>query len=409
MQAPLTIKKQTLMARQPIFNANIETVAYELLYRADNQLNAAIFDFSGSLATINVLLNSFTSIYQKDQLKRVPAFINLTYDLIVNGTLPNLPTNQIVLEILEDIEVTEELIRSVKSLKKKGYTIALDDFLYDDKFIPLLKLAHIIKVDVLNMSFEQVSAQVAKIKEYNVILLAEKVETQQMFKHCKQQGFTLFQGYFLAEPEIIEGQKMDACQIKTLAIIQALQNPKAIASDIEQLILQDPAFAFKLLRIVNSSAHNLVREINSIVEAINILGIPEVKKWAIIIAMTANQEKPEELVRDLLIRGQMCEKVALASGLKDPSGYMIAGLLSGANALLDIETTELLSQIPLTGEIKTAITEASGQMGEILHNTINYCRGNWTDMSIDFATDIYASAYRESLRWVSDSMHTIDG
>ena len=409
MQAPKAFKKQTLMARQPIFNGNIETVAYELLYRADNNNNVAVFDFSGSLATINVLLNAFTSIYQKKQLKRVPAFINLTYDLIVNNTLPKLPTNQIVLEILEDVTVTAELIRSVKSLRKKGYTIALDDFLYDDKFVPLLELAHIIKVDVLNMSFEQVSQQVEKLKRYKLILLAEKIETHEMLEHCQKLGFTLFQGYFLAKPEIIQGQTINASQTQTLAIIQELQKPNANANDIEQLILRDPAFAFKLLRIVNSSAHNLVREINSIVEAINILGIPEVKKWALIIIMTSNQQKSEELVRDLLIRGHMCEQIALASGINNASGYMIAGLISGANALLDIEMNELLSQIPLSREIKTAITEASGQMGEILHNTINYCRGNWTDMSIDFDTDIYASAYRESLRWVSDSMHTIDG
>ena len=408
MQAPKAFKKQTLMARQPIFNGNIETVAYELLYRADNNNNVAVFDFSGSLATINVLLNAFTSIYQKKQLKRVPAFINLTYDLIVNNTLPKLPTNQIVLEILEDVTVTAELIRSVKSLRKKGYTIALDDFLYDDKFVPLLELAHIIKVDVLNMSFEQVSQQVEKLKRYKLILLAEKIETHEMLEHCQKLGFTLFQGYFLAKPEIIQGQTINASQTQTLAIIQELQKPNANANDIEQLILRDPAFAFKLLRIVNSSAHNLVREINSIVEAINILGIPEVKKWALIIIMTSNQHKSEELVRDLLIRGHMCEQIALASGINNASGYMIAGLISGANALLDIEMNELLSQIPLSREIKTAITEGRGQMGEILHNTINFGRGNWSDISHEFDEGVYNHAYHQSLHWVSDSMGAIN-
>ena len=408
MQAPKAFKKQTLMARQPIFNGNIETVAYELLYRADNNNNVAVFDFSGSLATINVLLNAFTSIYQKKQLKRVPAFINLTYDLIVNNTLPKLPTNQIVLEILEDVTVTAELIRSVKSLRKKGYTIALDDFLYDDKFVPLLELAHIIKVDVLNMSFEQVSQQVEKLKRYKLILLAEKIETHEMLEHCQKLGFTLFQGYFLAKPEIIQGQTINASQTQTLAIIQELQKPNANANDIEQLILRDPAFAFKLLRIVNSSAHNLVREINSIVEAINILGIPEVKKWALIIIMTSNQQKSEELVRDLLIRGHMCEQIAVASGINNASGYMIAGLISGANALLDIEMNELLSQIPLSREIKTAITEGRGQMGVILHNTINFGRGNWSDISHEFDEGVYNHAYHQSLHWVSDSMGAIN-
>ena len=229
-----------------------------------------------------------------------------------------------------------------------------------------------------------------------------------MFEHCKSLGFKLFQGYFLAKPVIIEGHKVESSQAKVLKIIQALQNPNISAAALEKLIVQDPAFTFKLLRIVNSSANNLVRDINSIVEAINILGIPEVKKWAMIIAMISNDEKPEELSRQLLIRGLMCEKVAIATGVNDASGYMIAGMISGANALLDVEMNELLAQIPLSQEIKSAIMEGRGQMGKILHNTISFSRGDWSKISKDTDDKIYGIAYRESLHWVSDSLGAVD-
>jgi len=408
MQPEQCFKKQTLMARQPIFNANLETVAYELLYRADSNTNAAVFDFSGSLATINVLLNSFTSIYQNKKLKRLPAFINLTEELILENTLPTLSSKQVVIEILEDVAVSDKLIHCVKSLRKKGYTIALDDFLYDDKFIPLLELAHIIKVDVLEMSFEQVNEQVEALKGYNVSLLAEKIETYEMLEHCKSLGFKLFQGYFLAKPVIIEGHKAESSQAKILTIIQALQDPNISATALEKLIIQDPAFTFKLLRIVNSSANNLVRDISSIVEAINILGIPEVKKWAMIISLVSNDDKPEELSRQLLIRGRMCEKVAIATGINDSSGYMIAGMISGANALLDVKMNELLAQIPVSQEIKAAIIDGRGQMGAILHNTISFSRGDWEKISEDADDRIYGIAYRESLHWVSDSLSAFD-
>jgi len=403
-----TIKKEILMARQPIFNSKLETVAYELLYRSSDSENQAVFDFCGSLATINVLLNSYTSVYQNNQLKRMPAFINLTYDLLVNDTLPDLPTNQIVLEILEDIEVDAKLLESVKSLRNKGYKIALDDFIYDDKYIPLLEMAQIIKIDVLGMSLEQVSAQVEKLKPYKATLLAEKIETHIMYQHCKDLGFKLFQGYFLSTPEMIEGSKVKPTQEKLLSIVQALQDPKVSSSDLEKLIIQDPVFTYKLLRIVNSSANNLVREIDSVLEAINILGITEMKKWALIIAMLSNQGKPEELPRQLLIRGHMCEKVALGTGIQDTSGYMIAGMMSGVNALLDIGLIELLEQIPLTQEIKAAIIKGEGIMGEILHNTIHFGLGNWQQMSSDVDTQIYDNAYLESLDWACKSMNCID-
>ena len=166
-------KEQTLMARQPIVNDKKETIAYELLYRSSTSENQAVFGFSGSIATIHVLLNSFTSIYKKNKITQMPAFINLTASLLINGTLPELPANRVVLEILEDVEVTQELIDAIKDLHLKGYRIALDDFVYDDKYIPLLKLAKIVKIDVLNISFEQISEQVAKLKPYGLVLLAE--------------------------------------------------------------------------------------------------------------------------------------------------------------------------------------------------------------------------------------------
>ena len=396
------------MARQPIFNVNKETVAYELLYRSDDGQNEAVFDFSGSIATVDALLNSYTSVYQNNQLKRMPAFINLTYDLLVGGSLPELPANQIVLEILEDVEVTPALISSVRQLRNKGYTIALDDFIYDDKFIELIKLVQIIKVDVIDMNFDQVTEQVNKLKPYKVTLLAEKIETHEMFNHCKAEGFKLFQGYFLSKPEIVKGVKLQSSQLKLFSIIQALQNPKATTAELERLIIQDPVFTFKLLRIVNSSANNLVRQIDSIKEAITILGIPEVKKWALIIAMQANDNKSEEIGRQLLIRGCMCEKIAHASGIKNAAGYMIAGIMSGVNALLDISLDDLLEQTPLTEEIKTAISNGQGTMGKILSNTISFDQGNWEQVNTDIDPFIYDNAYRESLEWVTKSISSIN-
>ena len=406
MNSNTQLSKQTLMARQAIFDANMNTVAYELLYRSDDN-NHAVFDFSGSLATIDALLNSYTSVYQNDSLTRLPAFINMTYDLIVKNTLPKLPGNKIVLEILEDMDVTQELVDSVKSLRSKGYVLALDDFLYDDKYLLLIKLVQIIKIDVLNMSFEQVTEQVNHLKPYKVSLLAEKIEDHAMFEHCKNLGFKLFQGYFLSKPKIIKGAKVSSSQVELLSIVRAAQEPKITSAELEKLILREPVFAFKLLRIVNSSANGLVREISSIKEAINILGIPEVKKWALIIVLVSDENKPTELSRQLLIRGRMSEKVAQDSNITELSGYMIAGMMSGVDALLDIEMKDLLSQVPLSNDIKSAISENKGTMGNILKNTIDFSQGKLELLPANIEHEIYDNAYKESLNWVSELMQTI--
>lgn len=407
MTTEQTPNKQVLLARQPIFNADKKTVAYELLYRNNSTDESASFDFSGSIATIGVLLNAYTSVYQTSEMKRLPAFINMTYDLLVDNTLPDLPKNQVVLEILEDVEVDQRLVDSVKTLKNKGYKIALDDFIYDDKYIPLLSMAHIVKVDVLEMTHEEVTAQIQKLSPYNVTLLAEKVETHEMFKHCESLGFKLFQGYFLSKPELLKGHKISPGQSGLLRIIQELQKTDVNIKDVEQLIMQDPLFSYKLLRIVNSSAHSLVREINSIMEAISILGLQEIKKWALITVMFSNDDKPDELLRQLLARGRMCEKIAQAAGVDDPSNYMMAGIISGVNALLDIELEDVLEQIPLTQEMKIAIARGEGQMGEVLHNSILFGQGNWKDLSENIDSGVYDDAYRESLHWATESIRGV--
>jgi EAL and modified HD-GYP domain-containing signal transduction protein len=407
MSSARELKKQTLMARQPIVNNKKETIAYELLYRSDQADNNAVFDFSGSEATINVVLNSFTSIYQNKKSRRMPAFINFTYDLLVNERLPVLPTNQIVIEILEDVQVTDELISSIKSLRKKGYTIALDDFIYDEKFVPLLKLCQIVKVDVINMSFEQVEEQVDHLKPYNVVLLAEKIETHEMFNHCNSIGFKLFQGYFLSKPEIVEGVKVEPSKIHLLKIIKELEKPDVSSKSLEKIILRDPVLTLKILRIVNSSANQLVREIQSIEEAINLLGIPEVKKWALIIVVASNSDKPEELSRQLLARGRMFENLAQATGIKNITSYMMVGIMSGVNTLLDMELEELLEQISLGSEINEAIIEGLGDMGELLHSSINFNNGEWSNVSKQIDDATYNTAYLESLNWARESLEVI--
>ena len=401
-------KEQILMARQPIVNDKKQTIAYELLYRSSTSGNQAIFGFSGSIATIHVVLNSFTSIYKKNKLTQMPAFINLTASLLINGTLPELPANRVVLEILEDVEVTQELIDAVKDLHSKGFRIALDDFVYDDKYIPLLKFAKIVKIDVMNISFEQISEQVARLEPYGLALLAEKVETYEIFEFCKSLGFKFFQGYFFSKPEVIAGIKVEPSTIHLLKIVIELEKPDVKTSKLAALILQDPVFTFKMLRIVNSSANQLVRKIHSIEEVINLLGITEIKKWVLIIVMTSSPDKSDEISRQLLVRGRMCEKIAIANGKDNSASYMIAGMLSGLDSILDIEIDDVLAQIPLSDDIKSAISKGQGDIGKVLYNTISFSKGEWADVSLDIDTIIYNDAYLESVKWANDTLMVIN-
>ncbi len=398
---------QTLLARQPIFDRQLKVIAYELLYRNDDRDEADFLD--GDQATSEVLLNSYTSICEKGTVKRVPAFINLTRELLVQQSIPLALKKHVVLEILEDVLVDEELIAAVGKLKADGFRIALDDFIFDEKYIPLLKIADIIKVDILQLNKEQLSEHVRILAPYGVTLLAEKIETVEQLYECVDLGFKLFQGHFLSKPQVVKGKKVSANSITLIQLVQELQNPDITAQDIEGLIMKDPVLTYKLLRIVNSAAYSLVNKVESLNQAIVMLGMEQIKKWATLIALSSSKDKPEELSRVLLARGRMCELLAEAMSYGNSSGYFMVGMMSEINALLDMEMSTLLEQIPLHEDVKSAIAEYNGPMGKVLAATMAYEKGEWERLAeFDINDALYETAYRHSINWAQDAMKAMN-
>ncbi|MEM5537183.1 HDOD domain-containing protein [Neptuniibacter pectenicola] len=396
---------QVLMARQPIFDRNQKVIAYELLYRTEDAQGHALF--ANSEATSEVILNAYTSISDAGEVKRVPAFINLTRDILVEQRLPEVSKKYIVLEILENIEPDEEVVSAVQKLHSEGYRIAMDDFVYAPKYDGLLKLAHIVKIDIDALSMDEVRQQVNELKRHKVTLLAEKIETHEQLESCIELGFKLFQGHFLSKPKVVKGKKIQGSQVALMQLIQELQSTKATPERLEELIIRDPALTYKLLRIVNSAGYSLVRQVESIAEAIVLLGLEQVKKWATLIAMSSNQDKPEELSRSLLIRGRMCEEVARAAKLTNHGSYFMAGMMSGLHAMLDIERETMLEQVPLGDDIKEAVSLGQGPIGQVLRNVVNYENGDWDLLPSDLDGNIYDKAYRTSLEWTQESMQAM--
>ena len=406
LEMDTTSDSQVLMARQPIFDRSQRVVAYELLYRDEQDTENALFRGTG--ATREVILNSYTSISDQGSLKRVPAFINLTRDLLVSEDFPELPRKNIVIEILEDIEIDRELIIAVHRLVKAGYRIALDDFIYKAEAVPLLKMAHIVKVDVKGMNFDQVAEQVRLITPFKVTLLAEKIETVEMLEECNKLGFKLFQGHFLSKPKLVKGKKVDPNQAALFELVQELQNPNTTPERLEHLIIRDPVLTYKLLRIVNSAAYSLVRKVESLTEAIVMLGMAQIRKWSTLIALNNQNGKPEEISRSLLVRGRMCEEVALAAKLSNHGSYFMTGMMSNLHLLLDIDQQTMLKEVPLGDDIKNAILYNEGQMGETLLHVGNYEAGDWDLLPSNFDANLYEACYRKALDWSKEAMQALN-
>ncbi len=395
-----------LMARQPIFDAKLNVVAYELLYRdSNNHEHSLVID--GTLATSQVLLNNYTSICQSGKLATVPAFINLTKEMLESDNIPEISRKLIVLEILEGMEVDENLIAGIQRYIDAGYRMALDDFIYSPEFDPILKMVHIVKLDMLQLSEQELIRHVELLKPFNVTLLAEKIESLEVFNRCKELGFKLFQGFFLCKPEVVEGRKLSSSEIVMIELMSLLADPDVTTSAIEQVIKKDPQLTFKIIRIVNSPLFNLIRKIDSLEEAVILLGVKDIKRWCALIAFSGEAQKPDELTRHTLLRARMCELLASTNSQLSESSAFMMGVIAGLDALLDTPRDEILELVFLSHDIEKAIQHGEGTYGELLTSVDSFIRGDWNQLTASFPAETLNQAYQDSLHWVRETMEKI--
>lgn len=396
------------MARQPIFDKELRVVAYELLYRSDDELEIANV-LNGHKATSNVLVNAYTSIMANNERRQLPAFLNLPREMFETDSLPAMSHRHLIIEVLENVEVDETLIESVKRYKAAGYRIALDDFTYSPKYEALLKLADIVKIDILALGMSEVRYTVRQLKSYPLTLLAEKIETHEQLRECIDLGFKLFQGYFLRRPEIVEGRRLESNETVLLQLLSELNQPEPDTVKLVALIGQDPSLTFRLLKIVNSAAFTRQREIHSIQEALVALGLAEVRKWVSLITLSGQSRKPSELVRETLTLAKMCELIEEDSGspLGSPGSAFLCGLICRLDALLDIEREKLLRQISVSDEIIEAVQDSNGALGKLLKNVCDYCDGRWGGLKIS-ERPLYQKCHLASLEWVNETMSQLD-
>ncbi|MEE9343794.1 MAG: HDOD domain-containing protein [Gammaproteobacteria bacterium] len=388
------------LARQAIFDNTFDVFAYELLFR-DNHINrAGVVD--GDQATSNVIVNTFMEIGLNNIVGDRLAFINLTRAFIVNEQNISLPKDRVVLEMLEDIVPDEEVIEGLKRLAGQGYQIALDDFILNESVRPLIKLADIIKIDVMALTNQQIKNHVAELKHYPVKLLAEKVESAEMFDLCKSLGFDYYQGYYFAQPKVIKKKSLPTNRLAILDLLGRLHNSDLNISSIEELIAQDVALSFRILSYVNSASMGLSRKVESIHEAIVLVGLQNVRNWSTLIAMSMVDNKPVELVTTAIIRGHMCELIAEALNQKNCKSFFTVGLFSALDALMDTTMEAILTQLPLADHIAQALLDFTGIHGQILSCVLAYERGEWStiDHGLPAIPGIH-KIYLESLMWSS--------
>jgi len=401
-------------ARQPILDAKKNLFAYELLFR--DSIDNVFPEINGDEATTKMIEASKFNMGISEFTGNKPAFINFTLETLSQGYPEMLTKEEVVIEILETIKPGKKLLSLCKDLHSKGYTIALDDYEHQKVWAHFYPFIKIIKVDIQQSDLKEIKEVITAIAPHpHIELLAEKVETYQEYEQALALGFKYFQGFFFSKPEMVKTKNLSPSQLSMAELLYETSKPELDLNSITRVFERDVSLSYKLLRYANSAIFKRRSEISTIKQALVILGSGELKRFlGLMFAVTANPDKPSELLKLAMTRAKFCELVAADMKAEiDTSIAFLAGLLSMIDAILDEELATILEKLPLAIEIKESLLTRKGTMAAIimLVEFIEHAQWDKTNLVMEklkLDKQEAVKHYNEALVWADEQSSLAD-
>ena len=364
--------EEIFIGRQPILDRSQQLFAYELLFRSGAKVNSANVQ-DNLAATANVINHAFAELGIEQAMGPYKGFINCDESLLLSDILEVLPTDKIVLEVLETVEVTPQILERCRELKERGFTLALDDFVnYEDKFKPLLDLIEIVKVDLMPLDSAGLARTTAALKKWpSLQLLAEKVDSREQAQTCLDYGYHLFQGYYFAKPVIIAGKKLGHSQLALVRLL-GLVLQDAEMPELEAVFKHEPGLAMNLMRLTNSVATGVSARITSMRHAITVLGRRQLQRWLQLLLYTnpqGNNNLASPLLQLAATRGRLMELMAgkLHPGRREfEDQAFMTGIMSLMPSLMGAPLEEILRGISIAPAVHEALEKGEGELGTLL-------------------------------------------
>ena len=398
------------VARQPILNVKEETIGYELLFRDSHENSFPGID--PDEATSKIITQNHLTLGLDEICQNKLAFINFHQDSLLHHFPTSLGTSTTIVEILESILLSNELIAACISLQEQGYKLALDDHDFDADWRVLYPYVSIIKVDITSFDHLDLElfAEYIKAEFPHITLLAERVETEEQFHFLKDCGYHLFQGYHFARPEILEQTAISADKTRLLNLIGLMAQPDVSFEEIAEIVEQDPTISFKLLRFISSSAMITASEITTVKNAIAYLGLYEVRKFIALMAVAnLGEDSCAEVYNMAIIRAKFCEYMEQKScNIGDISKAYLTGMLSMISAILKTSPSYIVPKLPVAETMKAALLDGEGALGCYTKICEAYEIGNWPEVQeqadhVGLSMDQTCEAYHQALQWHSEN------
>jgi len=357
------------LGRQPILDANNALFGYELLFRNSSSGGAQFI--SGLSATAAVIAHA-GQLGLDRAIGDAQAFLNVDEDVLMSDIFVFLPREKVVLELGEDFEADDALLERMTQLKGHGFRFALNGVAVVTANVErLLPLIDFVKFNMRQVMQVSTAAVVARFRRENKKLMAEKVETRAEYERVREFGFDYFQGYYFAKPAVISGRKLTPSQLAVMELMK-LVTSEAENIEIERAVKRDVTLALNLLRLVNTPAVGMRHKIDSVSQALIVLGRRQLERWLQILLYADPQQRGHSASPLLMLattRGKLLE--LLAKRLR-PAQRNIAdvaftvGIMSLMDALFGLPMEEILEQIPVIDEVKDALVHRTGFFGELL-------------------------------------------
>ena len=361
------------IGRQPILDRSDAVLGYELLFRDDGD-NAEATK-SSDQATARVFVNTFLEFGLAELVGSHLAFVNVTRPFLTGEyPLPFAP-GQVVLEILESVDLDDTVVTSIEQLAQQGYTIALDHYTVGRVPPRVLDIVRYVKCDADDRAGYSLELTVAQLRAYpHLVLIAQRVETEVQFNRCRDLGFDYFQGFLFSRPRMLTRRSVGPNRLACLELMCRLTTADVGAAELEECIRLEPALTYRLLRVINSAAGGMAREITSLRQAIVLLGQRTIRNWTTLLLLADADPGNLELLTATLTRARMCEVLARENGARPDSAFMV-GMLSGLDLLFDEPLPALVQRLALDAELKDALLHHHGVLGQILATTLAYEQG----------------------------------
>jgi len=409
MQTPEAVNR--FLARQPILSKDKNLYAYEILSRYGPE------NYCRPVKASGLYVNAVDELFLmgvKTMTDGRPAFLNCTRQFLLSDYLTLIPREMVVGEILENIPPDKEVLDACQRMQALGYRLALDDYCDTPEMRPLLKYANFVKIDVLLTGFPEQRRVVEVCHGQGIPVIAEKVETDEQFQRCLEMGYDYFQGYFFCRPQIVGRRSVPANKTIYLQLLQAANEPVFNLHKISLIFKRDVSLSYRLLRYLNSAAFSFRTEIQSIPQALTLIGEKAMRKWISLVSVAAlGDEVADSLMRLPLLRAMFCELIGLRIGMhREANELFLLGLLSVMDALLNLSMGEVLAEIPVHEDIKMALLGNASRYRPIFDVVLDYESGTWEQLAyssnqIGLHENLLPDLYLRAVGWVSQVLEEI--